>query len=53
MDKNFEIFIVNMSALNIESSIHPSQIVQIVVMQWDKASTKVLTEYADYTDVFF
>lgn len=52
LDKNTKTFVMHMSVLDIESSIHPSQATQIVALQWDKASTKVPFEYANYADIF-
>ncbi len=42
-----------MSALDVTKlSIHFSRAAQIAALQWDKASTKIPTEYSDYADVF-
>ncbi len=53
MDENSEAFVVHMSALDVaESSIYPSQAVQMAALQWDKVPTKIPAKYSDYVDVF-
>lgn len=32
--------------------VYPLQAVQIAVLQWHKALTKILAKYADYVDIF-
>lgn len=41
-----------MSALDTNSSIYPSQVIQIAAIQWDKAPNKIPDKYSDYVDVF-
>lgn len=53
MDENLETFVVYILALQaIEGTIYPSRIIQIAVLQWDMAPTKILVKYTDNTDVF-
>ncbi len=44
---------MHMSALDVpELFIHPSRVVQIAALQWDKAPTKIPAKYSDYAGVF-
>ncbi len=49
-----EAFIVYVAALSVDSvdEIHPLRRAQIAYMKADEASTKVLSEYANFADVF-
>ncbi len=51
LDENSETFVVHVATLE-AMTIHLSQAAQIPTLQWDKASTKILAKYSDYTDVF-
>lgn len=52
LNEGSEIFVVHMVALKAEVSTHPTQVAQIAVLQWDKVSTKIFVEYADFSDLF-
>ena len=53
MDKNSEIFVVYVAALEtLELAIHYSWAPLLAALQQDKASTKIPSKYANYTDVF-
>lgn len=41
-----------MVAPKAEASTHPAQISHIAALQWDKISTKISVEYADFSDLF-
>ncbi len=60
LDVNSETFVVHAAALELPTAmpIHPSWGPQVLkdpilaALQWDKAPTKIPTEYSDYADVF-
>lgn len=43
---------MHVTALEVELLIHPCWAAQIATLQWDKAPTKILAEYANYAKVF-
>ncbi len=51
LDENSETFVIHVATLE-ATTIHLSQIAQIVALQWGKAPTEIPAEYSDYTDVF-
>lgn len=52
LNENSETFVVYIVALEAKMSINPSLTAQIAILQQDKARTKVLIKYFDYTDIF-
>ncbi len=52
LNENSEIFVVHVATLE-TTTIHPSQITLIAYLLWDKALTKILAKYSNYTDVLF
>lgn len=52
LDSNEKTFAVYMLALEATKDVYPSRAVQIAVLQWDKALTKIPAKYANYADVF-
>ncbi len=54
LDPEHKAFIVHIAALSVDSGdeVHPSRKAQIAHLKADEASTKVLSEYADFADVF-
>ncbi len=51
LDDNSETFVIHVSILE-ATTIHLFQAAQIAVLYWNKARTKILAKYSDYTDVF-
>ncbi len=47
-------FVINVAALYVDSSneMHSSKKAQIISMKVDEAATKVLSEYADFANIF-
>ncbi len=54
LDLKHKAFVVYIAALNIDSSdwVHPSRKAQIAHLKADEAPTEILSEYADFVDVF-
>ncbi len=54
LDLEHEAFVVHIAALSVDSGdeMHPSRRAQIAHLKADEAPTKVLSEYADFADVF-
>ncbi len=54
MDPKPKAFIVHVATLsvNLDDELHLSRRAQIAYQKADKASSKVLSEYADFADVF-
>lgn len=53
MDKNSETFVIHIIILKTSKiKIYSFYTAQIVALQWEKAFTKILTEYQNYADVF-
>ena len=53
LEENSEIFVVHVAALEaLKPTIHPSQVLLLVVLQQDKALTEILLDYAKYAEVF-
>lgn len=56
LDKNSETFVVYVAALVATGAdginVHPSQVPQLVTLQWDKILIKIPTKYTDYPDLF-
>ncbi len=53
MNENFKTFIVQIASIMNTILIHLARVAQIVVLQADNVSSKVLAKYSDYVDVFF
>ncbi len=51
LDENSETFVVHVLALE-TITIHSSQAAQIVILQCNKASIKILAKYSNYADLF-
>ncbi len=54
LDPDHEAFVIYIVVLNVDSGnkMHPSRRAQIAYLKVDEASTKVLSEYADFVDIF-
>ncbi len=54
LDPEYEAFVVHVAALSIDlgDEVHPSKKAQIAHLKADEAPTKVLSEYADFADVY-
>ena len=54
LDLKYEAFVVDIATLNVNSDdeVHPSKKAQIAYVKVDKASTQVMSEYADFADIF-
>ena len=54
MTRNTKTFVVHVAALSVDlgNEVHPSRKTQIAYLKADEAPTKVLSEYADFADVF-
>ncbi len=54
LDLEYKTFIVHIATLSVDSSdeMHPSKKVQIAHLKADKASTKVLSKYVNFANVF-
>lgn len=54
LNKNSKTFIVHIATLEVlvEIPVHPLQVVQIPILQWDKVSTKILTKYSNFANIF-